>query len=370
MRRAPLRLLTTVLCCCAPLFAAANQALADDPNVDALVSKGINFLRTSQAEDGSFSSQTGPAVTALIATALMRSGRTPEDPMVAKAMKYLEGFKQEDGGFYAKDSHYKNYETALVVLCLGEANKDGKYDDVLKKADAYLKGIQWDEGEDQDPSDVDYGGAGYGKHGRPDLSNTSFLVDALKATGNGPEDEAMKKALAFVSRCQNLESEYNTTPAAAKNQDGGFYYTPHNGGESPAGETQDGGLRSYGSISYAGLKSMIFAGLTKEDPRVQAAVKWIQNNYTTDSNPGMGESGLYYYYHSFAKALSALGEDEIVDKDGEKHNWRKDLVAALAKRQQENGSWVNKSTRWMEGDPNLVTGYALLALSYCGPESK
>ena len=67
---------------------------------------------------------------------------------------------------------------------------------------------------------------GYGaKSKNPDLSNTAFLIDALKAAGNGPDDEAMKKALVFVSRCQNLESEYNTTPNAAKVNDGGFYYT-------------------------------------------------------------------------------------------------------------------------------------------------
>ena len=41
-------------------------------------------------------------------------------------------------------------------------------------------------------------------------------------------------------------------------------------------------------------------------------------------------------------------------------------VEELAKRQAADGSWVNSgSDRWMEGDPNLVTGYALLALSYC-----
>ena len=40
----------------------------------------------------------------------------------------------------------------------------------------------------------------------------------------------------------------------------------------------------------------------------------------------------------------------------------------LMNRQQPDGSWVNKNARWMEGDPNLVTGYALLALSYCRPD--
>ena len=43
--------------------------------------------------------------------------------------------------------------------------------------------------------------------------------------GDGPNDPAVKKALVFVSRCQNLEGPDNTTGFAAKNPDGGFYYT-------------------------------------------------------------------------------------------------------------------------------------------------
>jgi len=80
-----------------------------------------------------------------------------------------------------------------------------------------------------------YGGAGYGSHERPDLSNTSFLVDALHELGNGEDDEAIQKALAFVSRCQNFESPQNNSKNAARINDGGFYYTVANGGESKAG---------------------------------------------------------------------------------------------------------------------------------------
>ena len=47
-------------------------------------------------------------------------------------------------------------------------------------ADRFIKGIQWDEGEGLDKSETGYGGAGYGKHKRPDLSNTTFMVEALK----------------------------------------------------------------------------------------------------------------------------------------------------------------------------------------------
>ena len=40
-------------------------------------------------------------------------------------------------------------------------------------------------------------------------------------------------------------------------------------------------------------------------------------------------------------------------------------IAHLFERQKENGSWLNPAERWYEGDPNLVTAYALLALDYC-----
>ncbi|MGD9127631.1 MAG: terpene cyclase/mutase family protein, partial [Planctomycetia bacterium] len=213
------------------------------------------------------------------------------------------------------------------------------------------------------PEDLSYGGAGYGKHKRPDLSNTSFFMEAIKRAGSGPDDPAMKKALKFVERCQNFESATNTAPFATKNPDGGFFYTPAAGGESKAGETPAGGLRSYGSMTYTGLKSMIYAGLKKDDPRVKAAVEWISKNYTLKNNPGMGDSGLYYYYHTFAKALAAIGTNEVTDVKGKKHDWRKDFVAELAARQKENGSWVNADTRWLEGDPNLATAYVLLALA-------
>jgi squalene-hopene/tetraprenyl-beta-curcumene cyclase len=152
--------------------------------------------------------------------------------------------------------------------------------------------------------------------------------------------------------------------------DGGFYYTAFGEGDSQAGKTENGGLRSYASMTYAGLKSMIFAGVKPDDPRVKAAFEWAQKNYDLKSNPGMKTSGLFYYYHTLAKALDALGVDEIKDGTGKAHNWRAELTAELISRQQPNGSWVNEDKRWMEGDPNLVTGYALLTIGYLKPKAK
>jgi squalene-hopene/tetraprenyl-beta-curcumene cyclase len=332
--------------------------------------KAIKFLATQQAEDGSYSRQAGPAVTALVTTAILKHGRTPQDPVVAKGLEYLEQFVHDDGGIYQPDSTHKNYETCLAVLCFNAANVDGRYDALLSKANAFIKELQWDEGEDADPSNFAYGGAGYGSHKRPDLSNTQFMLDALTAMGEDEDSEAIQRALVFVSRCQNLESADNTTPFPALVNDGGFYYTPAAGGTSQAGQTENGGLRSYASMTYAGLKSMIYAGVDRDDPRVKAAIKWLGRNYDLKSNPGMDQNGLYYYYHTFAKALDALGEDVFVDESGVHHDWRSELVQELAARQQENGSWINETTRWLEGDPSLVTGYSLLALAYCRDSAK
>lgn len=354
-------------------FAFVSTVFAEAPAnrvaFEKSTAKAIAFLKSKgQSDDGAFSGHTGPGVTALVTTALLRHGVSPDDPKLSKSLKYLEGFIQKDGGIYQSGSTHRNYETSLALMTLAAANKDGRYDKTIQKARKFIEGLQWDEEEGKDKSDTNFGGAGYGSHKRPDLSNTTFLIEALKAAGADADDEAMKKALVFVSRCQNLETEHNTTPFAAKNPDGGFYYTPAAGGTSQAGETEFGGLRSYGSMTYAGLKSMIFAGVSKDDARVKAAIGWLAKNYNLEMNPGMGNAGLYYYYHTFAKTLDAVGKDTFTDEKGNAHNWRSELIAELAKRQQADGSWINENERWLEGDANLVTGYALLALSYCKPE--
>lgn len=335
-----------------------------------VTAKAADYLLARGNEQGSYSKQAGPGVTALITTALLRNGRSSEEPPIARSLKYLEGMVRDNGGIYQEGTLYRNYETCLAMMCFSAANKDGRYTKIIAKADAFVQDLQWDESEDKDYSDPAYGGAGYGKHGRPDMSNTQFLLDALRAAGHDENSEAVQKILVFVSRCQNLENEYNTTPFAAKVGDGGFYYTCAAGGSSQAGSTATGGLRSYASMTYAGLKSMIYAGVGPEDPRVKAAVSWIQKNYDLDSNPGLGQEGVFYYYHTFAKTLEALGQDKFVDDQGVEHDWRAELVAELASRQQADGSFVNPKDRWMEGDANLVTGYALMALSYCRPVQK
>jgi squalene-hopene/tetraprenyl-beta-curcumene cyclase len=350
--------------------AEGADRLGPEPQVyQATVDRAIQFLAKQQAPDGSLSGQMGIGATALATLGLLRQGRGVGDPQVSKGLKYLEEFVQESGGIHAPGTFISNYETCVAIVCLQQANADHRYDKVIRQAEAFVRGVQWGEAKGREKSDIFYGGAGYGGKSRPDLSNTAFLIETLRACGAGPNDPAVQKALVFVSRCQNLESEHNTTQFAAKVNDGGFYYTCVVE-QGKAQTTPEGGLRSYGSMGYSGLKSMIYAGLTRDDPRVKAAVTWIRKHYDVKSNPGQGDAGLYYYYHTFAKALDVLGEDRIEDAAGVKHDWRRELTEELARRQQADGSWVNTNTRWGEGDANLATSFAVLALSYCRPGDK
>ena len=333
--------------------------------------QGINFLKTSQGSGGSWTSPESPGISGLVIYSLLLSGVPASDPAVDKGLKHLLSFSQPDGGIYSPKSHHGNYETSITLLALNEANKDGKYTEAIAKADKYLRKLQWDDSESADRTDPKFGGAGYGKTGdRPDLSNTVFFLDALKAAGAKKDDPAVQKALVFLSRCQNLETEHNTTKFATLVNDGGFYYTPAAGGNSQAGNTANGGLRSYGSMTYAGLKSMIYAGLTPEDPRVKAAIEWITKFYSVEENPGLGQQGVLYYHQMFAKALSTMDLDTIKDAQGKEHDWRKELAEHLFKLQQDNGAWLNKNDRWYEGNPDLGTAYVLIALKHCEPKAK
>lgn len=329
------------------------------------VQKAVQFLSITQAADGSWTSPESAGITGLVVTALLRSDVDVAEPLAERGLAFLVAQQRDTGGIHSLNSRHQNYETCIAILALSEANLDGKYDDVIRRAEGFLRGLQWDEGEGIESSDGAYGGGGYDSKQRPDMSNTQFLIEALKKAGVTADDPAMIKALIFVSRAQNLESPHNQLPFAGKVNDGGFIYTPAKGGESKAGVTDNGGYKSYGSITYAGLKSMIYAGLSKDDQRVKAAVEWLRRNYSLEENPGMGAQGLYYYYQTMAKTLNVLGEDSFRDAAGTVHVWKSELAGKLISLQRDNGSWLNDSDRWYEGDPNLVTAYALIALSHC-----
>ena len=117
-------------------------------------------------------------------------------------------------------------------------------------------------------------------------------------------------------------------------------------------------------MTAAGIISLLFAGVDKDNPRIQAAYKWITTNYTLENNPGTdGKHGLFYFYNAFAKVMAAYGVVEFTDGKGQTHNWRNELAQKLLSLQAPDGSWVNKdSNKWWENNPQLVTAWTVIAL--------
>lgn len=355
----------------------APSVSGKDPSAQAqqVIDKAIEYLKSQQKPDGSWQKENEPVgITALVLKAVVQGPKSnAQTPWVRKGFEKLLSYQWESGGVY-KDS-LANYNTAVAISAMA-AVEDPQYKAAMDKAVAYLKQLQWTEKTEAGPKGEKvtddknpwYGGWGYGRSARPDASNTQLAVDALKDAGLKPDDPAYQAALKFATRMQNL-SETNDQKWAGN--DGGFVYTPANNGESFAGEftTPDGQrrLRSYGSMTYAGLKTMVYAGLTKDDPRVKAAWNWITKHWTLDENPGMAEGdaqkaqhGLYYYYLTLSRSLNAYDEPVVTAPNG-KHDWRVELIEKLASLQHPDGSFVGDA-RWMENNPILVTSYAALAL--------
>jgi squalene-hopene/tetraprenyl-beta-curcumene cyclase len=356
-----------------PGFSAAQAA-----EVAQALERGAEFLLAQRVDGGwGFDGRRDAGITAMATGALLALAepRRPEvQAAIVENLDWLGALQHDDGSIH--EGQLANYVTSAAVLALVRGGREADAPRV-ERAAAFLKGLQADEGEGYSEGDRYYGGVGYGGDERPDLSNLQMALEALHVAGTSPEDPVFQKALAFLQRCQN-RSESNDLAlvvegkTVAAGNDGGAGYAP---GESKAGfvELPDGTRipRSYGSMSYALLKGYLFAGLSKEDPRVQALWKWLRENYTLDVNPGFQASddptaayqGLFYYFYTMAKALDLLGEPMITDAAGKEHDWRGELAGRLVAMQRQDGSWVNDNApRWFEGNPVLATSYALLTL--------
>ena len=354
----------------------------------AVVDRAIEFLNTQQDPNtgGWGHNPDGPnfpAITGLVINGMLLDPRIdPSNPVVDRGLEYILSFAQMDGSIH--DGMLPTYNTAICVSALSQA-RTHRADSALASGIAFLKTVQYHnrntggiEAPDfNEPVAEDhpyYGGVGYGKHGRPDLSNLSFFLQAMHDAGVSTEDPAYKRALVFLSRVQMNDETNDMHYADASNQGGFIYATVPNAesidsipGQSQAGDmvetSPDGGsitrLRSYGSMTYSGFKSLIYADLAPDDPRITAAWRWIESNYSLEENPGMGDQGYYYFLCAMGRALDSWGADRV----GE-HDWRADLVGTLEELQQEDGSFAIKHERWMEDNATLITAYALIALQH------
>ncbi len=353
--------------------AAINAASA--AKAQAMINGGVQYLLSQRDAEGGWSASKGTfrcACTAIVLKALLQHPDfSREAPVVKEGIRVLLSFRQKDGGIYDAKEGVSSYSTAVAIMALAAAH-DPRHRETIRDAIKFLEGLQVAPGQESpdgkvvDESDPNVGGVGYGKNGVPNLSVLGYAMDAWHEAGMEPNAEAMKRTVGFLTRLQNRSESNPLTFAREGANDGGFTYDLRH---SKAGEGPEGkGMRSYGTMTYVGFKSMLYAGVAKDDDRVKAAYDWIRKFWRLDSNPNMPEKrsqeGVYYYYQVFAKALRAWGEDEIADfRDAKvKHNWRQELIGALGERVRKDGSWVNAAMRWEEDSPVLATSYCVLAL--------
>lgn len=383
MKRMVVKFAVTTLCLLPAVAFSAEKIVTKSKSdismkleVENAIGKGLTWLAGKQMPEGNWAQVEYPAVTALALTAFQgdpsKYYKNKFDKNVKSGYEYLLKNVHSDGGIYGKD--LKNYNTAISMMAFFMANNSA-YEQILKNGRKYLINQQDDFGEKGMGDHPLDGGIGYGgTYKNSDINNTTTALEAIYYTrylksdvANDPETKDLnwKAAVQFISRIQNLPGSNDQKWASADpDNKGGFVYFP---GDSKAGEQKlpddKKALRSYGSASYNGLLSYIYAQMDKSDPRVKSVIEWLNRYYTLNENPGMDQAGLYYYYHTMAKALSIAGIDSIVLKDGSKVNWRQELAKRLIDLQNPDGSWINqKSGRFWEKDPNLVSAYATITL--------
>jgi len=334
------------------------------------VEKGAHWLQQHQKANGSWSEEGMPALTGLPLWALASSGVPSCKANTDKAAAFIIGNQKADGGIYVDQPDKKggglgNYNTSICVTALHATGRRDLAPAILK-ARAYIASSQ------HFGDDNHQGGFGYDKNNKrtyTDLNNTTFSMDAMRRTQTVEDlrpatekrvDVNWDAALKYVENLQNQTGETK----------GGFAYNtedPKAGAVTNANGTVM--LRAYGSMTYAGVLSMLHANLDKRDPRVRSAFEYASKFWSVDEHPGQGQQGIFFYFNIMARALSAAAVDTLPKASGD-IRWREEMLKKVLSLQKPDGSWVNDNNRWWENDPVLATSYAMLALEFASGLTK
>jgi squalene-hopene/tetraprenyl-beta-curcumene cyclase len=338
--------------------------------VHAAIDRGLSWLAAKQRDEGAWSNNRFPALTALVVQSYLAADHPDKAKVLPRALGFLTSCVQPDGGIYVhvpgrKGGGLSNYNTSICMTAL-HATGDDTYARIVQNARSFVAGGQH-FGDDEYK-----GGFGYDKStGRSytDLLNTFYAVEGMRLTQSvedqRPADEKRaeidwKQAAEFISRLQN--------PPDTGDEAGGFFYNPS---DPKAGTTTNAAgkvtFRSYGSMTYSGLLALIYADVSRDDPRVRSAFDWTAKHWSLDENPGMGGQGLYFFYNVLTRSLDAYDQDLVPTAAGTMVDWRIQLARRLVSLQKVDpdtggGYWVNATGRFWENDPVLATAYAIRAL--------
>lgn len=339
-------------------------------NVRSAITKGLNWLRSQQNDDGSwdYNREAGwtqnVAMTAHAVLAFLKAGYSVESETVRKGVDFILSRQQRDGSFISARNGRETYETSLAMQVLAAISSQS-YANQIDKAKRWLISAQNNERQiytrhstqlrclDEETCWA-YGGWGYGKNSLhmensdpstltvwSDLSNTQFALMGLKAAGLASDDPVWQRAINFVSRCQN--------------SDGGFEYHPE-GGPNHSGH-------SYGSMTAAGVLGLRLAGVPVEDERVQKGLRWLRAYFAPDTRPPWNNAHWHYYYlwtasEAFLEAGFPARFEDLEPLEG----WYHDFAGYLLTAQAPDGSWSEGIVNWEGGEGETEVWTTILAI--------
>ncbi len=312
-------LVSLLLAVVVPAVDAAAVRDAGDAKLDKLVSRGLDWIASTQSRLGHWSAREGrypTAMTALAGTALLSEGSTTTQGKYAKnirmAVDYLVSRSRSNGliGDPTRDDRYTyghGYSMLFLSQVLGEEEDESRRKeliDVLTRAVIFT-------GQAQTPA----GGWGYvsAKDGNDfdEGSTTITQVQGLRGCRNAGiavPGEIIERAIKYIQDC--------TMP------DGAVQYSSKGGGGRPA-------------ITAAAIACLFNAGEYDSEyvPKLQA---YCRRNLSDISNQGFGHWHYAHYY--YAQVLYREGGSQWTE-------YRDKVFARLAGEATESG----KFAYWNQG---------------------
>jgi hypothetical protein len=363
--------------------------------IDHSLALAARFLMSKQSADGAWRSEVygglkdGPSLTPPILKFLFYLPDPSKDTRDSfrRGDDYLMSWIEADGK--VKDRGllaFPVYTAAMASVVVDLENQDEAH----RRAQAvwlnHLLNYRLGKSLGWNPEDTPFGGWGYAvfipekpRNGmspyESNLSATLFGIAALRHAGVPAGDPIYTEILTFVMKCQNFSDDRGGGDALF--DDGGFFFTPSDPPRNKAGiaGTDRSGkerYHSYGSATADGLRALLRCGLPPDHPRVQAARRWLEQNFSATSNPGkftedrevLRNATYYYYCWSVAHTIAALTASDARSMEF-LSKWSRELARTLLSQQGADGAWRNRFTDGKEDDPLVATPLAAAALVHC-----
>ena len=286
------------------------------PQVETMFTKGLRYLSSTQAADGSWPDRTGtdPGVVGLCVMAFLAHGEDPNHGPYAKnisiGISYILGQQSDNNGYIGSSMYNHGFATLALAEAYGVTH-DKRIAPALEKAVDLILNAQ-----ERNPR-----GAWRYTPESPDADTTVtgcqlVALFAARNAGIPVPDEALKRGQTFMKRCRSF--------------DGGYGYTSA-GSSKPT-------LTAIGSLALSLAKD-------RDSKGYRASLEYLKKhlNYRDRYYP-------YYYEYYMSQALFHADESTW-------NEWNSRNIRYLSASQSRDGSWLGNK------GPSFSTAGSLLSLA-------